>query len=366
MCLTTGSLIRIRPGKPFYINDVERLSRPSAISDPKNDLNILTLRYRTAFHDFVRRYPAGRLDGFSSQHHFERMPFVFKKILDKGASHPVVARLQMQTHELLQSTCLKKDAREAIMQAAFDTSLRLIRCFDIADKLRTECASAEAGHEPGNNPQARNIPHIVGLEQDAETFLYEAKNFLRDATAIVNAAFGTKFGKASQFTKLGKKARISDWAEKTFGKTNRLTEFFHWHEGWTGDVVKMRNAVEHPGEKSGTFIIRNYELMPNGTICRPVWHFEGQPTNRLLEEMEGLCDYMLVFAEELIALITERNLASPILQLYELPMEKRNLEIPKRFVISLTPEAAERLKAKEQADRQNKPEAHQARDHPRE
>lgn len=271
------------------------------------------------------------------------MPFTFKKILDKGASHPVVARLQMQAHELLQNTSLSKDQREAILQASFDASLRLIRCFDIADKVRTECTKAEAEHDPGNNPQARNIPHIIGLEQDAETFLYEAKNFLRDATGIVNAAFGTKFKKASQFTKLGKKARITEWAERTLGKQDRLTEFLRFHEGWIAEVVKMRNAIEHPGEQSGTLHIVNYEPMPDGTIGRPVWHLDGEPTNRLLEEMEGLRDHMLVFAEELIALIVERNLASPVLALYELPEDKRNAEIPKRFVVSLTPEAAQRF-----------------------
>jgi len=49
----------------------------------------------------------------------------------------VVARLQIQPGELLQSTRFSKEQRDDILQASFDASLRLIRCFDIADKLRT-------------------------------------------------------------------------------------------------------------------------------------------------------------------------------------------------------------------------------------
>jgi hypothetical protein len=166
------------------------------------------------------------------------MPFVFKKILDKGASHPVVARLQIQTAELLNPTSLIPRQRQAIMQAALNASLRLIRCYDIAEQLRAECAKAEAEHDAQDIPQAAHMPHVIGLEQKVETFLYEAKNFLRDVTGIVNAAFATTFNEASQFTTgTTSKAKITQWAEVTFGPHDRFTEFFRLHEKWIGEVV---------------------------------------------------------------------------------------------------------------------------------
>lgn len=278
------------------------------------------------------------------------MPFIFKKILDKGASHPVVARLQMQAGELLQNTNFGKAQREAILQASFDASFRLIRCFDIAQRLKAQCAEAEQKHEPGDNPKARHIPHVIGLEQEAETFLYEAKNFLRDVAGIVNAAFGTTFDEASQFTKKkASQSEITEWAEATFGPADRLTQFFRLHERWIGEVVRMRNAVEHPGGWSGKLHIVNYEPMPDGTIRRPVWHLNDEAPSRLVEDMEGLCEQMLVFADELIALIVDRNLP-PLFQLYEIPEDSRDPQVPKSFVVSLSPDAARRLTAAARGD----------------
>ena len=273
------------------------------------------------------------------------MPFIFKKILAKGASHPVVARLQMQAGELLQNTNFGKDQHDAILQASFDASFRLIRCFDIAQRLKAQCAEAEGKHEPGDNPKARHIPHVIGLEQEAETFLYEAKNFLRDVAVIVNATFGTTFNEASQFTKKkASKSKITKWAESTFGLDDRFTQFFRVHEGWIGEVVRMRNAVEHPGGWSGTLHIVNYEPMPDGSIRRPVWHIDNEAPSRLVEDMEGLCEQMLVFADELIALIVDRNL-HPAFQLYEIPEDKRDPQVPKSFVVSLSPDLARKLSA---------------------
>lgn len=270
------------------------------------------------------------------------MPFAFSKILNHGTSHPAVARLQVQVGELLKNTSFDESAREAIFESSFDASLRLIRCGEIQNRIMAECDKAEREHRPTENPQAVTIPHIVGLEHDAETFLYEAKNFLRDLTVIINAAFGTVFDQASQFGKIknAEDGKIVRWAEQQFGPDDRLTKFFRLHQEWIGEVVQMRNAVEHPNGYSGVLHIRNYELMPDESIRRPVWHRNDESPSRMVDEMAGLCDQMLVEAEELVALIVQRNLAAPILQLYEIPDEQRKPDCPMRFTIGLTEEAA--------------------------
>jgi hypothetical protein len=104
----------------------------------------------------------------------------------------------------------------------------------------------------------------------------------------------------------------------------------------------MRNAVQHPGGWSGTLHIVNYEYTPGG-IRRPVWYLDGEAPSRMLEEMEGLCDQMLAFADELIALIVDHNLAPPF-QLYEIPEDKRDPNLPKSFVVGLTPDSMQKLK----------------------
>jgi hypothetical protein len=227
------------------------------------------------------------------------MSFAFSKILNHGTSHPAVARLQVQAGELLKNTSFNDSTREALFQASFDASLRLIQCGEIQNRIMVECDKAEREHLPTENPQAVTIPHIVGLQHDAETFLYEAKNFLRDLTVIINSAFGTAFDKASQFgnTKNAQDGEIVRWAGQQFGPDDRLTKFFRLHQEWIVGVVQMRNAVEHPNGYSGVLHIRNYELMPDGSIRRPVWCRNDELPSRMVDDMAGLCDQMLVAAE---------------------------------------------------------------------
>jgi hypothetical protein len=273
------------------------------------------------------------------------MPFVFSKILDHGTSHPVVARMQVQVSDLLKNTNFNETTREVIFKASFDASLRLIRCGDIQNKILAECDKSEREHQPGNNPQAETMPHIVGLQLDAENFLYEAKNFLRDLTVIINAVFGTGFDQASQFGKVGnaRDSKIARWAERQFGPDDRLTKFFRLHQEWISEVVQMRNAVEHPDGYSGVLHIKNYELMPDGSICRPTWYRNDDSPSCMVDEMVGLCEQMLVLADELVALIVQRHLAAPILEVYEIPDEQRNPECPMSFRIGLTVEAAKQF-----------------------
>lgn len=250
--------------------------------------------------------------------------------------------MQVQVSELLKNTSFNESAREAILKASFDASLRLIRCGDIQNKIMTECDKSEREYRPSKNPQAVTIPHIVGLQHDAESFLYEAKNFIRDITAIINGAFATAFDQASQFCNLRNTgdAEVTRWAEQQFGPDNPLTKFFRLHQRWIGEVVQMRNAVEHPQGHSGVLHIRNYELMSDSSIRRPVWYRNNDPPSPMVDEMAGLCDQMLELADELVALIVQRHLASPILQLYVIPEEQRNPACPMSFTIRLTEEAA--------------------------
>ena len=48
-------------------------------------------------------------------------------------------------------------------------------------------------------------------------------------------------------------------------------------------------------------------------------------------------------ADELVALIVQRHLAAPILEVYEIPDEQRNPECPMSFRIGLTVEAAKQF-----------------------
>jgi hypothetical protein len=279
------------------------------------------------------------------------MPFVFAKIFEHGTTDPVVARLMLQTHDLVKHTRFNEPTHTAIFEAAFDAASRLIRCGDIRAKLVEECKKQEQGHHPGNNPKTANIPHVIGLKHEAETFLYEAKNFLRDLTPILNAAFGTTFKNAGDFAppKKGGESPVCRWASEQFGPTAKLVEMVRAHQGWMGNLIGMRNAVEHPGGSDGTLHISNYEPLSDGRIERPGWRRDGEPARLLIDDMTNLCDALLIFAESLIVLIVVDHLISPLMQVYAIPEGRRNPDCPQAFIVNLSEAATRKLQERSSA-----------------
>lgn len=267
---------------------------------------------------------------------------VIRKLLDHGTSHPVVARLQVQVSELLKNTTLGESGRGAVFSASFHASTRLIRCWDVWEKLTEECDKLEREHQPPQNSQVATIPAVVGLQHAAETFLYEAKNFIRDLTVVINAAYGTGFDQASQFCKARGGSKIQRWAVSHFGREDRLTRFLGLHEAWLCEVVWMRNAVEHPKGRSGVLHVTNYEIVPEG-IFRPTWHRGDNQPSSIVGDMAVLREQMLRFAEELTIYIIEKHLHVNMFQIYEIPAEERNPRCPRRFDLGLTEDMAKRF-----------------------
>lgn len=241
----------------------------------------------------------------------------------------MVARLHVQISELVKGTTLDESGREAIFSASVHASLRLIHCWEIQKKLAEECEKLELEFQPPQNDQiAATIPSVSGLRHEAENFLYEAKNYLRDLTDVINAAYSTSFNQASHFHN-----QIPQWAVGEFGTEDPLTKFLSSHRGWISEVNRMRNTVEHPNGRDGVITITNYQMVPNLGILRPAWQRTGKQQSFIVSDMAALCDVMLRFGEELIVIIIEKRLHSPMIQIYEIPVDERNSICPKRFVL---------------------------------
>jgi hypothetical protein len=273
------------------------------------------------------------------------MPFIFSKILDHGTSHPVVARLQLQVGELLKSTTLDEATREAVFAASFQASMRLIRCFDIRATLAAEYERLEAERKPRERNMPVTIPHVVGLQHEAESFLYEFKNFLRDFAAVVNAAYGTKFEEAARFCDFRGVAGsdIRQWAARLFGEDDALPRFLSLNEAWIVELIQMRNAVEHPGGRAGNLRVINYEVTAVAGLERPRWVRNENPATPILDDMTLVCEQALSFADELTAMIISKHLPEGFCQIYAIPEGERNPACPRSYVVGLTESMANRF-----------------------
>jgi hypothetical protein len=241
--------------------------------------------------------------------------FVISKTSDHGTNHPVVARLHLQTFDLLEASTLSQELQDEAKSIYFEAGRRLLRCFDTRDELKRKQNDLEAEARPSGNPQITPIPHLVDLDRIAEMFLYEAKNFLRDISNVFVPLGAIKFPKESKASHLSKEA--VRWAECNFGNSDGLTKFLRGYQSGIDHVIRMRNAVEHPGGRAGRLYIENFKPVGN-TVQRPTWHLNGDPPLEVIAVMGNMCEGLLVYAEDLLALLVEKHLPD-ILRIIKIP-----------------------------------------------
>jgi hypothetical protein len=123
------------------------------------------------------------------------MPFVFPKIFDHGSSNPIVARLFMQTLEILKHCNISEDTKQRVVELYRGSLMgKLLFCWEIKERLQSQLSAAMA-----STPTAVNFPYILRLEEECHNFLYETKNYIRDLLKVFNLLYGTNFKEASEF-----------------------------------------------------------------------------------------------------------------------------------------------------------------------
>src|SRR3984893_18043638 len=129
-------------------------------------------------------------------------PFIVQKRSNHGTNNPIVARLSVQTIELLQFAALTEEARGKVFRTYNgDLQRSLLRCYDAVTRLQQARDTTLREVAVAVDQGARSVPFVIGLEDVVNTFLYEAKLYLRDALHVLNVFFGTSFLDASRLTK---------------------------------------------------------------------------------------------------------------------------------------------------------------------
>jgi len=258
-------------------------------------------------------------------------------------SHPVVARLGLQTHQIVRYSSLSKADQDAVVQLYLATlQPRLLKCEDIFERLQKLTGEAWE-HARKQQRQAKGsiafLPVVIGLEGEAESFLYEVKNYLRDLLHLFRIVFGYKDVEASKLydAKGNGDSAVVKWAAQQFGDADQLTRLLRTEQRWVGQMIRMRNAVEHPGGKSGTLIIQNVRPTPEGFIP-PTWNLDGEPEGDISTDMQTAMSNMLTIAEELFIICIEKNVMSPNVAFYEIPEKDRDQQTPLRFRVGLQPD----------------------------
>jgi hypothetical protein len=265
------------------------------------------------------------------------MAFEMRKTSNWGTKHPVVARLKVQTCELLQWTNLRKEKRDHITAVYFDAAERLLKSHEIYGRLVIARDAALTEVYEQKDPRVRNVPNVIGLRGELESFLYEGKNFLRELLNAVNAFFQTEFHEASDFVDLSEKnsGKVLAWTIQTFGRTSDFASSLLSDQEWIRELIRKRNAVEHPGGRSGTLMIDNFRIMHDGTLVHPVWRRGLNLSSYVFPDLENCLHNMLTFGEDLLASCVKHSGMPDLVEFAEISENNRSPSCPERLMAQL-------------------------------
>jgi hypothetical protein len=205
-------------------------------------------------------------------------PFVIAKQLEHGTKNPIVARLTLQTLEILEKCNLSKEKRDELGGIFMDSLVKkLLRCWEIEFRLRGEFDTRKASYKaPAPGAASVKLPQIPRLEEECHNFLYEAKNYLRDLLKVFNLLHGTDFPETSHWVPVGKRTRsVMSFAADMFGKDHANAIFFNQLPTCIAPFIELRNAVEHPDGHSGKAVIKNFSFNAQGALADPEWSREN-------------------------------------------------------------------------------------------
>jgi hypothetical protein len=249
-----------------------------------------------------------------------------------------VARLGIQTAELVQWVEVDEKARSDLVSTYLDLQRRLLGCFETLERLRKshDAAIEESGRDTavGN----RSLPYLIGLQEDSESFLLASKNYLRELVRVINIAFDAKMeiDSAVFWDKSGSsESKLYRWAETRFGAENSLSKMLRRDSQWIAELVRMRNAVEHPGGKSGTLIFRNFE-QHGPKVMPPSWQREPNETSHrspVISDIEVAVSNLLELAEDLLAEAVMKTAKWDQITIAEIPESNRDPSAPVRLAV---------------------------------
>lgn len=262
------------------------------------------------------------------------MAIKIQQLSDYGTSSPIVARLSIQTKDLIPFFEISDCKRAEIFSVFFaNIQPKLMACDRIKESLTKEVLTHQKSIDDcGLKIQAHGnsytLPAILDLEHRVEAFLYNAKSVLRDLTQVFLILFDKNFKRKARFDEVLK------WGKDTFGNEDEYVEMLEKDQKWIKRIVDMRNAVEHPGDHAGSLLIDNFtsiEQEQEILFIEPRWQFNDREKIPIIQEMNVIVSDLLTFCEETLIINIERFKKPFPIKIVEIPEAERDPACPVRF-----------------------------------
>ncbi len=237
-------------------------------------------------------------DGLDPERKNPDMPWVISEHSEYGCGHPIVARLLLQSRDILQGAIFSRGIdQEKIVSVLYDSKEFILKCESIVLVLGQEMDEIEAplrekGVEMDDDLRYINpFPQVKDLNDLCSRFLVSAKRCIQNYAILIDHFYGTGI-RTPRFHK------IKNWAKDNVGDDSYLFKIVSEQEPELLRIINLRNFQEHPNDDKKTEI-NNYTLLPEMAIKQPEWFVTGEDSKYIFEDMRDITSYLFQLGEML-------------------------------------------------------------------
>jgi hypothetical protein len=256
-----------------------------------------------------------------------------------------MARIILQTQDLAGAAKFTNEEREELLTICRGIAFRLVNARTVAEDIKKrsdeEFERLKAKWEPG--APVVEIPYLINLDILFEGYFYNAKNIIRDLGGITKMLFGRRFSEASDWCTRHKntESEVSKFlrlkAKNAHAGYASIRELIEQSRSALEMIVRVRNALEHPGGYSGTVTIANFKTMKDG-VRSPTFKFEGEVTDYdVALSMSEVHNVLLHLVETILVFGLMMRFQLPNMGVKHIKPEDRDPTAPKAWRVVLIP-----------------------------
>lgn len=258
---------------------------------------------------------------------------IIQKMADYGASDPNMARMVLQIDKISKFTTLDEAQRETLFGLCLALGHRLANAMAAANNIKKQVEQGLKEIEAQPTSDVMNLPFVQSLEILFEGYFYNAKNIIRDLGPIFQLLYGKRVEDASAWCAFGKSGQsevaiyLSRMQAKLphYGAVRELIEQVRQNVEL---VVTVRNALEHPGKRSGTVSVYNFRPTKDG-IAPPAFTISDRDgTWDIASHMQNLHETLLSLAEAVTVFGLLSHFQNSSMGIERIEESKRNPDMP--------------------------------------
>lgn len=264
-------------------------------------------------------------------------PWVTAPVSDVGSSSLSVARVLLQSREMLNAAMIRGPIdKSAIIAALHACKESLVSCEQISQRITDGINSlvetiTSSGIPRDNGGRGLNpFPQAPSLDLECGNLLVHANPVIK-LVCELPMHFLALSKKDSNFDRLARRLR------EEHGTKQALINFVEANGEGVRYLIDLRNFHEHPG-KTRT-IIRNFHVLPDGSVGPPCWYLQGERSSEpraIAWEVPAVVEFLRDMAEamfiHLLMCRLETNLPFFIEQV---PESEISASLPIRYRLSI-------------------------------